>query len=368
MRGTRHLSTLLLICLAAAAFGCGPREEAPPPPPPPGEGQPTEAGGALTVASFGGAWQDAQRRAVFEPFAASSGVKVVDVEYDGAYEEVREKGAAGEWDVVDVEPVELLRGAAAGIYLPIDYSGIDEAALPEWARHPHGVALMNYAIVMGYDTAAFSDAASAPSPPSTWADFWDLERFPGQRALRSTPEWMLEVALLADGVPAEELYPLDLDRAFRSLAAIEEEVVFFDDWAAPAELLAAGEVAFAVGTNGRLAGARDAGESLDLSWSGGIVSSDYFVIPAGTENPERAQELVRYAVGGEAQAAFPRLIDYGPVNPRAFEALPPNVRLRLPSHPDHAAESVRFDAGWWLEHEDEAHERYDAWRQGLDGG
>lgn len=364
MPGTRRVSTLLLIFLSVAAVGCSPGEEAPPPPPPPGEDQPTGGDAALTVASFGGAWQDAQRRAMFEPFAASSGVKVVDVEYDGAYEAVREKGAAGEWDVVDVEPVELLRGAAEGIYLPIDYSGIDPAALPESARHPYGVALMHYAIVLGYDTAAFSDPAAAPS---AWTDFWDLERFPGKRALRSTPEWMLEVALLADGLPAEELYPLDLDRAFRSLAAIEDEVVFFDDWAAPAELLAAGEVAFAVGTNGRLAGARDAGDSLDLSWSGGIVSSDYFVIPAGTENPEQAQELVRYAVGDEAQAAFPRLIDYGPVNPRAFEALPPNVRLRLPSHPDHAAESVRFDAGWWLEHEDEAHERYDAWREGLAG-
>jgi putative spermidine/putrescine transport system substrate-binding protein len=365
MRSATHVPTLLLICFSIVAFGCGAEEEVPPPPPPPGDEQPAGEGGALTVASFGGAWQDAQRRAMFEPFAASSGVKVVDVEYDGSYEELREKGAAGEWDVVDVEPVELLRGAAEAIYLPIDYSGVDAAALPESARHPHGVALMNYAIVLGYDAAAFSDPAAAPA---TWADFWDLERFPGRRALRSTPEWMLEIALLADGVPAEELYPLDLDRAFRSLSAIEDEVVFFDDWAAPAQLLSAGEVAFAVGTNGRLAGARDAGETIGVSWSGGIVSSDYFVIPAGTRSPGRAQELVRYAVGDEAQASFPRLIDYGPVNPRAFEALPPNVRMRLPSHPEHEAESVRFDAEWWLEHEDEAHERYDAWRNGLGGG
>lgn len=373
MRGTSRLSTILLTCLAVAAFaasGCGPGEQ---PPPPPGEDQPAGDDASLTVASFGGAWQEAQRQSMFEPFAAESGVKVIDVEYEGAYEDVREKGAAGEWDVVDVEPVELLRGAAEGIYLPIDYSGI-EAALPESARHAHGVALMTYAIVLGYDAAAFPGPATAPSapsppsPPSRWTDFWDLARFPGNRALRSTPEWMLEIALLADGVPAADLYPLDLDRAFRSLAAIEDEVVFFDDWSEPAELLSAGEVAFAVGTNGRLAAARDAGETLGMSWHGGLVASDYFVIPTGTTNPERAQELVRYAVGREAQSAFPRLIDYGPVNPLAFETLPPNVRQRLPSHPDHEADTVRFDAEWWLDYEDEAHRRYDEWRDGLAGG
>jgi putative spermidine/putrescine transport system substrate-binding protein len=85
MRSATHVPTLLLICFSIVAFGCGAEEEVPPPPPPPGDEQPAGEGGALTVASFGGAWQDAQRRAMFEPFAASSGVKVVDVEYDGSY-------------------------------------------------------------------------------------------------------------------------------------------------------------------------------------------------------------------------------------------------------------------------------------------
>jgi putative spermidine/putrescine transport system substrate-binding protein len=172
---------------------------------------------------------------------------------------------------------------------------------------------------------------------------------------------MLEIALLADGVPGSELYPLDLDRAFRKLAEIEDAVVVFDEWSEPAELLASGEAALAVGTNGRLSAARQAGGDLGMSWHGGLVASDYFVIPKGSTNKARAQELVRYAVGREAQAAFPRHIDYGPINRLALDALPEELLARLPTHPDHLAESVRFDAEWWLEYEDEAHRRYEAW-------
>ena len=98
-----------------------------------------------------------------------------------------------------------------------------------------------------------------------------------------------------------------------------------------------------------------------MSWHGGLESSDYFVIPAGSKHKRQAQALVRYAVGQTAQAAFPRSIDYGPTNRLALEALPEAIRARLPTAPSHADESVRFDGSWWLEHEDEAHRRYDEW-------
>lgn len=168
---------------------------------------------------------------------------------------------------------------------------------------------------------------------------------------------------MADGVPPDQIYPIDLDRAFRSLEKIEDEVVVFDAWSEPAELLAAGQAAFAMGTNGRLSAAREAGGKVGMSWHGGLVSSDYFVIPKGSKRKEWAQELVRYAVGREAQSAFPRFIDYGPSNLQALDALPEELLARLPSHPSHVADSVPFSSEWWFAHEDEAHRRYDAWLQ-----
>jgi putative spermidine/putrescine transport system substrate-binding protein len=347
----RNVTRWSLVLLLISFVGCGGGDV--------GEEDAPAAPETLVVASFGGAWQEAQSASMFQPFAAATGVTVEEREYAGELELVREHGEAGEWDVIDVEPAELLHGVEEGLFEPIDWSGIDRDALLPSAVHEYGVGLMTYAIVHGFSTEAHESA------PATWADFWDTERFPGKRALRDNPQWMLEIALLADGVPAADLYPLDLDRAFAALDRLRDHVVMFDDWAEPAELLAAGEVTFAVGTNGRLAAARDAGEPVDFSWQGSVVSSDWFVIPKGSQNKARAQELVAYAVGLEAQSAFPRLIDYGPVRTDALEALPAEVQERLPSQPAHMADAVLFDAEWWRANEDEANRRWEEWTASL---
>lgn len=341
---TRCSLVLVLVSLVACGGGDVGEVEAP------------AAAGTLTVASFGGAWQEAQSASMFRPFAEATGVTVEEREYAGEFDLVRSNGSSGAWDVIDVEPAELLHGVEEGLFEPIDWSGIDRDALLPSAVHEYGVGLMTYAIVLGYSTEAHETA------PTTWADFWDTERFSGQRALRNNPQWMLEIALLADGVPAADLYPLDLDRAFATLDRLRDHVVMFEDWAEPAELLTAGDVTFAVGTNGRLAAARDAGESVDFSWQGAVVSSDWFVIPKGSQNKVRAQELVAYAVSLEAQSAFPRQIDYGPVRNDALEALPEEVQQRLPSFPAHMEQAVTFDAEWWRANEDEANRRWEEWR------
>ena len=199
--------------------------------------------------------------------------------------------------------------------------------------------------------------------PATWSDFWDLDRFPGKRALRRSPQWMLEIALLADGVAPDQLYPLDVDRAFRSLDRIAPAVVVFDAWSEPVDLLASGAAALAVGTNGRFLTAAEAGASVGISWQQEIVASDYFVIAKGSRHKAAAQKLVQYAVGPEAQARIPRYIDYGPVSRRALDAVPADVLPHLPTAPANFRQAVIFDAGWWREHGEEAGRRYAAWLQ-----
>jgi putative spermidine/putrescine transport system substrate-binding protein len=318
----------------------------------------------LVVASFGGAWQAAQRKAMFEPFHEETGIGITERQYDGEFDLLEEKCASGEWDVVDVEPAELYHGAEEGIYEPIDDSKIDRSALLDSALHPYGVGIMTYAIVLGYNSETFSDPGSAPS---TWADFWDLERFPGKRALRNNPQWMLEIALLADGVPKDELYPLDLDRAMASLAKIQSSVVIFDAWSRPADLLTQGDVVLSVGTNGRLLAARDEGKPVAISWKGGLVASDYWVIAAGSEHKEAAQRFVRFAVGEKAQSSFPPLIKYGPVNKLSQEDLAPEIARDLPTAPENLADEVFFDAEWWNENENEANRRYEEWLAAVEG-
>lgn len=58
--------------------------------------QPVQAQDAISVMSFGGAYQEAQRKAVFETYTASTGIKVIEQEYGGEIAKVKAM-------IVDVE-------------------------------------------------------------------------------------------------------------------------------------------------------------------------------------------------------------------------------------------------------------------------
>lgn len=73
---------------------------------------------------------------------------------------------------------------------------------------------------------------------------------------------MLEAALLADGVPMDELYPLDLDRAFAKLDTIKDDIVWWTKGAEPSQMLSTGEADYALAWSGRIATAKDEGSPL----------------------------------------------------------------------------------------------------------
>jgi putative spermidine/putrescine transport system substrate-binding protein len=86
------------------------------------------AGGAaardLTVVSWGGAYQDAQREAYFKPFMQKTGIKMNEESWDGGVGTLRAKiqGGNNTWDVVQVESEELLIGCEEGLYEKIDWA------------------------------------------------------------------------------------------------------------------------------------------------------------------------------------------------------------------------------------------------------
>ena len=161
------------------------------------------AGQDVVVVSWGGAYQDAQRQVYFEPFTQASGIRVVEDTWDGGVGVLRARVEGGDpgWDVVQVETEELLIGCEEGLLVPIDWSRIgDQGDLIPGAAHECGVGTIVWSTVLAYDAARLAEA------PTGWADFFDLARFPGKRALRKGPKYALEFALIADGVPAGEVY------------------------------------------------------------------------------------------------------------------------------------------------------------------
>src|SRR3569623_1849523 len=157
----------------------------------------------LTVVSWGGAYQEAQKKVYFEPFKKATGIPMNDESWDGGIGVLRAKvqGGAATWDLVQVESDELAVGCEEGLFEKMDYSKIGgEAAYIPQAVNPCGVGAILYDFVLGYDKDKLKDA------PKGWADFFDTKKTPGKRGLRQGPKTTLEIALMADGVPPKNVY------------------------------------------------------------------------------------------------------------------------------------------------------------------
>lgn len=312
----------------------------------------------LVVVSFGGQWQEAQRKAIFEPFEKRYGVDIVEVEYNGDYSLIKEKARKGEWHVIDVEPAELLLGSQDSIYETVDYSKMNKEELIPDAVHPYGMGVITYAIIMGYSTEAFK---SGRPHPSTWKDFWDTKTFPGKRGLHNSPQWMLEIASLSGGIQRDQLYPIDLNKAFNQLNRIKPQSLLFETWAQPAQLIQRGEVSVSVGTNGRLLAAKEQGVPLDVSWDQGILAVEYYVVPKGLKNRDLAMQFLAFAASVEGQKDIPKYIAYGPTNRKAMALVDGNIARGLPTYPENFSKLVSFNPEWWFKNKSEAIRRYNEW-------
>ncbi len=224
--------------------------------------------GKVFVTSSGGAYADAERRACWEPFSRLTGIAVEPVEGFGTTQ-VKAQVDSGnvEWDVVSFDYSNVLTLLKQGDYFEsIDYGLVDTANIDESQRHEFAMGHVAIGTVMNYRTDAFGGKV-----PQSYADFWDFEAFPGPRnwmsgAMGISP--FLEGALLADGVPMDQLYPLDIKRALDSLSKIRDHIVkFWESGAQSAQLMADHETVLGVAWNGRIATLEDDGAPVAIQWN-----------------------------------------------------------------------------------------------------
>lgn len=318
----------------------------------------------FTIASWGGAYQDAQRDVFFRPWMQRSGQRLLEETWSGGVGVLRERIAsqANNWDVVQVESEELLLGAAEGLFEPLDWPAIGgREHYIAGAVHEFGVGAILYAFILGFDRAR------GTTPPAGWADFFDLRRIPGKRALRRGPKTTLEIALLSDGVPPAEVYArlatqVGQDQAFRRLDTIRSELVWWERGAQPAQMLAAGEVALTSAYNGRIDAAnRNDGRNFGIVWTNNLVTLDSWVIMRGSPNRARALDFLRFAGEPRVQAGLPPRIPYGVTARAANQHIPAAVLASLPTAPQNAADALEISDRFWLHHLDRLTRRYDTW-------
>lgn len=379
------LATLPASVLGAAAAcggsGSGPRKPAPtatPSPTPeltptptqeviaspvPGYSDPSRwAGRALTIAVWGGPYEEAQRAAFFEPFSLATGVTIQTQTAEIGV--LRDQVEAEEvtWDVLTLPMEDVLVLARSNYLEPIDYKIVDRSALFDDITLQYGVGVAYSSTVMIYP-------AGTTKAPQNWTDFWDVTPpAPGAaiepaqaRALRRSPVGTLEFALLADGVPMDALYPLDVDRAFASLERIRSNVlIWWEESKEPIEVVASGLAGMASAWNVRIQ-QFDIHGSVRVQWFGGMLTADAWVVPKGAPNADIAMDFINFATRAVPTANFSRLLPYGPVNREAFALLREDRKAFLPSAPQNKA--VQFTQNWnyWVENREELSRQFEDW-------
>ena len=313
--------------------------------------------------SFGGAYQAAERQAVFEPYTAQTGIRIIEQEYGGEIAKIKAMIEAGNTtlDVVDVDAPTLRQGCDEGIYEPIDWAQI--GSQDEWIEGTAsecGVGNIVYSTILAFDTEKLADG------PKTIADLFDTAKFPGKRGLWKNPVTNLEFALLADGVDSAEVYSLlstkeGVDRAFAKLDTIKKDILWWEAGAQAAQLLASGEVVMTTAWNGRIHDANKEGRKFAIVWDNQILDSMFWTIPKGAKNIEGSMNFIKFAVQPEILAATTKYIPYGPVRRSASGFVAPEDEANLPTSPDNMTTSHLLDNGFWGDHGEEIRRRFISW-------
>ena len=230
------------------------------------------------------------------------------------------------------------------------------------------VATDVYSMVLAFDESRFPDAK-----PASPADFFDLEKFPGKRTMRKGAKFNLELALMADGVPAAEVYevlgtPEGVDRAFAKLETIKDDVIWWEAGAQPPQLLADGEVVMAYAFNGRIfSAAQEEGKPFQIIWDGQIYEMEGWVVPKGANNLEDALKFVAWTTSPAPQARAAEFISYGPPR-KSAAALVGNIEgsdtpmgPNLPTTEANMTNALGSNLEFWVDRDAELNERFNSW-------
>jgi len=317
----------------------------------------------LTVVNFGGANGAAQKKAFVEPFEKKTGAKIVSVEYNGEQAKIKAMVESHKvvWDVVEVESPDIARGCDEGLFEKLDWAKVGaKSDFQPAAVHECGIGVFVWSTVLAYNGDKLATA------PTSWADFWDVKKFPGKRGMRKGARYNLEFALMADGVKTADVYKVlatkeGADRAFRKLSELRPSIQWWEAGAQPPQFLVAGDVVMTTAYNGRIDAAQREGRNLKISWTGGIYDLDYWVMPKGTPNKDAATQFIALASSPDAQAEYARNISYGPVNNKALGKLSPNVLALLPTSPANAKDAVQLDIKFWADQGEALEKRFASW-------
>ncbi|WP_161555881.1 extracellular solute-binding protein [Mangrovicoccus ximenensis] len=319
--------------------------------------------GMLIVNNWGGPTVDRMHRLWYGNFPDETGIDISFTSIpDVAKLKIMDQVGNVEWDVVDFEGNQMLLAMKDDLLAPIDYDLIFQL-VPEDQLDPSqmeefGIGSVSFSTVIAWNAEEYGTAG-----PQDWTEFFDTEAFPGRRALYARPKPALEIALMADGVAPDEIYPIDIDRAFAALDKIGPKVDLWVEKTSQWDVLIQNREVDLMGSSlARTTAQIEEGEPFALTFNESIVEQSYWTIPKNAPNVEDAQKLVAWMMLAEGQrASLMDLPYYGMANLTALDGLPEATMAKLPGAPKNAENVMRINAQWWFDHDAEVQTRWLDW-------
>jgi putative spermidine/putrescine transport system substrate-binding protein len=314
----------------------------------------------IVINDSGGAMQSAMRKIFYSEFEQRNGVKILNTSpIDLGKLKAMVTTGNVEWAVTELTGEEAVLAEKQGLLEKLDHEIVTFDGYPDALKSREYIFPKSvYSTVMGYRTDVFKDGAG----PKSWADFFDLAKFPGPRTMQNSPTDNLEFALLADGVPLDKLYPLDVDRAFRKLDTIKKSIaVWWTTGAQSAQVMVDKEVVMGTAWNGRYWTLIKQNAPLAMVWNGGAMKESAFVIPKGAKDAYWGQKFLALASEAKAQGVYAEMLGYPGLNLKAMQYTDPKILPFLPTYPEHFSKQFWTDMKWWSENGPAVKARWDRW-------
>jgi len=317
----------------------------------------------LTVAVRGEAMQAAIVDAYVRPFADVTGIGTTATAWDGGIDVLRDrlKSTDNIWDLVMADPDELATGCAEGLFEKTDWAAVGgKNHYQPWGATDCGVGATLTNLVLAWDKDKL------PVTP-TWADFWDIAKYPGKRGLKKSVRGALEIALLADGVAPADVYKTlgskdGVERAFQKLDQLRPYIVWWQTGAEAARILGSGDVLMTSAPSGAVVtAARQDNRNFGIQWMSSLYDVLNWAIPKGSPNLKAAQQFLYFTGLPAIEARLLRGSGLVGAAHSLNEGLPPDLQAISPSNPPNIAAALREDTAFWHENLAKLGPRFDAW-------
>jgi putative spermidine/putrescine transport system substrate-binding protein len=309
----------------------------------------------LVFCMWGGDAEDVYRKAWNEPYEAKTGIAIA---LDGSGPTRGKIRAMVEsknvtWDVCDSGLGTQSSLGPEGLLEPIDYTIVDKSKIVPGLAYQWGSTGYIYSSVLTWDNQAFGG-----EEPKTWADFWDLKRFPGKRVLWKYMVGVLEAALMADGVAPDKVYPIDMDRALNKIKEIKDHLVLWDNGASSQQVFRDGEVTMGQiwHTRSTMLGDESQGR-FKYTFNQGLVQPGVWVVPKGNPAGKAVFDFLASMQEPEKQLILLKELSQGPANPETAK-LAPELAGRNPASPENLAIQVFQNEEWYAKNHQDAEKRY----------